>query len=93
MDPLLTELSGFIKRFEDINNKPMILFTRAVNRGKDGVLIQPQIFEQKGNEAVTTQYQFKEAIMTPAIDAPHEGENSFYQILVGDTRFVASCRD
>ena len=69
----------------------MILFVRALNNGADGILIKPQLFEQSGNQdVISTQSNFGQEIKTPAIEAPKEGVESFYQILTGDTSYVKS---
>ena len=71
---------GFIKRFEDENNKGMILYAKATKA--DGVTILPTVFEQKGDTDEIL--QTSGALQTPGMMA--SDNKDFYQILVGDTR-------
>ena len=71
---------GFIKRFEDVNNKGMILYAKAIKQ--NGVSILSSIFQQDGskNDIASS----SAALQTPMVMAPTNED--FYQVLVGDTR-------
>ena len=82
VDERATILSGFIKPFGDVKNKPMILHARATEKSaKSGLTILTQVYyQQDGNVTSTTPGNFE---MTMAA-TPEKGDN--YQVLVGDTR-------
>ncbi|KAL8786295.1 MAG: hypothetical protein Q9213_002890 [Squamulea squamosa] len=77
--------SGFIKRFEDVNNKPMLLFARGSDQinGDTGVLIAPQVFEQDGNDD-RIKVTKTDKVQLPMKTQPKD--DAFFQVLTGDTR-------
>ena len=76
----LPKYGGFIKRFEDVNKKGMILYAKATK--ENGVTILPTVFEHNGD--TNDILQTPRILQTPGIMAPTNTD--FYQLLVGDTR-------
>ena len=89
---IILPANGFVKRFEDVNKKPMILFVRATDRLPDGgmgVSVVPLLFDQKQNtDEITTAKTdvVKVPMQTAASKAPETGD--FFQVLTGDTRYI-----
>ena len=79
-------MTGFIKPFEDVMNKGVLLYARAVNNGATGVVVKPQIFEE-GDSKGDIMSKIGMEINTPAIAVNAGNEDGFYQLLVGDTRY------
>ena len=78
-------LSGFVKTFEDTNNRPILLHARATtNDPKPGLTILPQIY-YLADGGTSLQTSAKSIQMTTDVTLP-KGDN--YQVLVGDTRDV-----
>ena len=76
-------LSGFLKRFEDVNNKPVLLHARATEQGAaNGLKVLPQIYYQDGtSDSIVSKNDSLQMVMK---STPAAGDN--YQILVGDTK-------
>ena len=76
-------LSGFLKRFEDVNNKPVLLHARATEKGaKNGLVVLPQIYYQDGtSENIVSK---NDSLQMAMKSTPAAGDN--YQVLVGDTK-------
>ena len=76
-------LSGFLKRFEDVNNKPVLLHARATEKGAtNGLKVLPQVYYQDGaSENVISK---NDSLQMAMKSTPAAGDN--YQVLVGDTK-------
>ncbi|KAG8525647.1 uncharacterized protein KY384_000407 [Bacidia gigantensis] len=79
--------SGFIKRFEDVNNKPMLLFASGTDKieGGAGVLVAPQLFEQDGSSD-KIKVTKTDKVQLPMKTSPTD--DAFFQVLTGDTRYA-----
>ena len=79
--------NGFIKRFQDTNNKGVVLQARASRTDAtagNGVVIVPQVF---WHDAENNKILVKEArLKMPMLKEHLPTTDDFYQILVGDTR-------
>ena len=77
---------GFVKRFEDVNNKPMILFARATRKDpkvNNNIQVVPQVWSQKGTSDDLETLDSGKLLMPTYRNRP---ETDFYAVLVGDTR-------
>ena len=94
---ITSPFNGFIKRFEDSNDKSMILYAQATDQiptdkdgvFKSGVVVAPYVFEYDESKAEiasaktdTVQIEMNTAATLNAL------RNDFFQVLTGDTRFV-----
>ena len=89
VDDKATILSGFLKPFDDVKNKAMLLHARASEQGaKSGLTILTQIYYQQdgpNGTVISTKPQNFEMRMAAT---PNKGDN--YQVLVGDTRLAGT---
>ena len=77
--------NGFIKRFEDVNNKGIVLYAKVLTTSS-GIVLRPQLFEQhESQDKIIGNY---DEVKLPGIKTTTDNEKNFYQILVGDTRYV-----
>lgn len=82
------QFHGFIKRFENVNNKPMVLYARASHADQSvpvGLMVVPQIFEEViGEDKIIS----KASKLPMPLDKTINKNNDFYQVLIGDTKYV-----